>query len=175
MTDTVAIRPCLPGDSASLEALYAAAFPDEDLLPLLRRLLEEQHGELCLVALADGEPAGHVVFTICHLAGRTENVALLGPLAVAPTQQRRGIGGALVRAGMGRLKNDGIVRIFVLGDPAYYERFGFAPERGVSTPYTIPDEWRPALQFIDLVEGAGALEGVLEVPEPWRRQALWGP
>ncbi|MGE3248148.1 MAG: GNAT family N-acetyltransferase [Beijerinckiaceae bacterium] len=175
MTDTVAIRPCLPADSAALETLYAAAFPDEDLLPLLRRLLHQQHGELCLVAVADGEPVGHIVFSTCRVTGCADKAALLGPLAVAPTLQRRGIGGALVRAGLGRLKNDGVVRVFVLGDPAYYRRFGFAPESGVSTPYPIPEEWRSAWQFIDLVEGIGALEGGLAVPDPWRHQALWGP
>jgi putative acetyltransferase len=44
---------------------------------------------------------------------------------VSPPLQRQGIGGALIRDGLARLKDRAERLVFVLGDPAYYGRFGF--------------------------------------------------
>jgi predicted N-acetyltransferase YhbS len=52
-------------------------------------------------------------------------VALLGPIGVHPESQRRGIGSALVRAGLGEAGRRGEPAVILLGDPAYYGRFGF--------------------------------------------------
>jgi putative acetyltransferase len=175
MNDPVEIRESLPNDVAAIEDLYPRAFPDEDLIPLVRALLREKSGVLSLVAIAEAAVAGHVVFTTCGVVGRSERVALLGPLAVAPDRQRRGIGGALVRAGLGRQETDGVERVYVLGDPAYYGRFGFAPDDGAAPPYPLPDAWRGAWQSLRPGGGAPPLQGVLSVPRPWRRRALWAP
>ena len=167
------IRQGTPGDLPALMALYPAAFPDEDLLAILRSLLAEPAGVLSLVAVADGVVAGHVLFTDCSVAGSPARVALLGPLAVAPARQRQGIGRALVEAGLARLGAGGTAAVFVLGDPAYYGRLGFRAERGVTTPSPIPAEWADAWQSIRLDGGASPLAGPLTVPAPWRDPALW--
>jgi len=60
---------------------------------------------------------------------------------VIPLLQRQGLGNSLVRAGLERLEQRRIKQVFVLGDPAYYQRFGFSPERQGLTPYPIPEEW----------------------------------
>lgn len=52
----------------------------------------------------------------------------LAPLAVLPGRQGWGIGSALVRAALARAKEVGWAAAFVLGDPAYYGRFGFAAD-----------------------------------------------
>ena len=168
--EQVAIRAGVPGDGASLEALYRAAFPQEDLLPLLRELLPHPSVALSLVAEIGTELVGHVVFTGCP-----DKVALLGPLAVAPARQRRGIGQALVHAGLERLERSGWVRVLVLGDPAYYGRFGFAGETGLEPPYPLPAEWRTAWQSKELGGSHAAPRGRLAVPAPWNRRALWAP
>ena len=175
MTDDMEIRESVPDDIAALEELYPGAFPDEDLLPLLRDLLKESRNVLSLVGIADGALAGHVIFTTCGVAGRTDKVVLLGPLAVAPAWQRQGIGGALVRAGLQRVKADEAVRVFVLGDPAYYGRFGFQPDDRVAPPYPLPEAWRGAWQSLGLRGGDPPLSGELSVPRPWRQPALWAP
>ena len=131
---TVEIRDSRPDDGTALESLYPQAFPDEDLLPLLRDLLHDAANVISLVATVAAEPAGHVIFTRCGVIGDGVNVALLGPLAVAPAQQRQGIGSALVRAGLGRLEDEDVAIVCVLGDPAYYGRLGFAPSRRSSRP-----------------------------------------
>jgi putative acetyltransferase len=174
MSGKIEISESGPDDEPAIEALYPAAFPEEDLLPVVRALLRETSGVLSLLALERPSVAGHAVFTVCGLAGQTESVALLGPLVVRPALQRRGIGGALVRAGLERMKAARIQKVLVLGDPAYYGRFGFAPEPGITPPYQIPEDWRPAWQSLDLGTAAISLSGTLMVPAPWRVPAYWG-
>jgi putative acetyltransferase len=171
----IEIRESLPADGPLIEKLYPAAFPDEDLLPLVLELLDEGPQVLSLVALVDRVLAGHVAFTMCGIAGQTNQVALLAPLAVAPERQRRGIGSALVRDGLQRLKAEGVVQVQVLGDPAYYGRFGFRPDDGVIPPYPLPEAWRSAWQSISLYDRRPPLRGILSVPRPWRQPALWAP
>lgn len=169
------LRDGAPTDLAALERLYPAAFPTEDLLPLVRDLLAGRGDVLSLVAVRDQELVGHIAFTLCHLAGRSEQIALLAPLAVAPAWQKRGIGGTLVRAGLQRLGALDVAMVLVLGDPDYYGRFGFRPGHGVLPPYPLPAEWRRAWQALDLRDRGADLQGELVVPEPWRRPALWAP
>jgi putative acetyltransferase len=174
LTGEAPIRRAEPADTPDIEALYAAAFPQEDLLPLLRDL-SALDGVLSLVALHGAAITGHVAFTPCGLDGAAERLALLGPLAVAPSLQRRGIGRALVGDGLARLGAAGIRRVLVLGDPAYYGRLGFGPEASVAPPYPLPEAWRGAWQSLDLGAGGTPPSGTLTVPPPWRRPALWAP
>lgn len=173
MTDEIVLRESVAGDIAALERIYRDAFPDEDLLPLLSQLLDDPSLGLSLVALSEGAVAGHAYFTNCTVAGGRGKLALLGPVAVVPALQGRGIGGALVRKGLDRMKKAGIVRLCVLGDPAYYGRFGFAPETEIMPPYPLPDAWHDAWQSIGLRDGETRRRGALSVPTPWRNPALW--
>ena len=174
MTDPFEIGECRPEDDASIEALYRAAFPDEDLLPLVRKL-RASPDVLSLVALVEGELAGHIAFATCHVGVPPAMAALLGPLAVAPAFQGQGVGGALVNAGLEMLEEIGMACVFVLGDPAYYGRFGFEADNGVAPPYPLPDAWRGAWQSRVLIPDIGPLTGSLVVPRPWRQPSLWQP
>ena len=127
-----------PGDVARIEKLYRDAFPDEDLLPLVRELLNLGQSVSSLVGVHENALVGHICFTFCCVGKKENRVALLAPLAVGPTMQKRGIGSALVRAGFGHLKKSKISCVFVLGDPAYYNRFGFQREDKVAPPYPLP-------------------------------------
>jgi putative acetyltransferase len=169
------IRTTTEGDAPALAELYRAAFPAEDLLPLVRRLMTEVPGLLSLAAVEDGEFAGHVLFTPCDVDDAGARVALLGPLAVLPTRQGRGIGTALVRDGFRRLGEVGVARVLVLGDPDYYARFGFAPERLVLPPYALPEAWVDAWQSRDLANGAARIAGRLLPPPAWLTPGLWQP
>ncbi|WP_193188416.1 GNAT family N-acetyltransferase [Nisaea sediminum] len=170
----IEIRESGQADVPAIEALYPAAFPEEDLLPLLRDLALETSGVFSLVALEDGDLVGHIAFTTCDIEGQRETPALLGPLAVSPSRQRRGIGSALVRAGLEKLAAGGVRKVLVLGDPRYYSRFGFTAEKNISPPYTLPEGWAEAWQSMVLGSAPLRLTGTLAVPRPWRVPAYWG-
>ena len=171
----ITIRPTTPADLPPLEALYAAAFPEEDLLPLVRALMAEPSGVMSLVAEEGGALAGHVAFTMCGIEGQDVRAALLGPLCAAPDRQGRGIGSALVKAGLERLRADGVTAVLVLGDPAYYGRFGFAAGHVIAAPYDLPPEYMAGWQALALSPDGALPQGRLEVPPVWQVPALWLP
>ena len=146
MKTAIEIRPSGPQDVDALMALYPAAFPEEDLLTVVRALLGAETGVLSLVACLDANLVGHVAFTECSVPGRSERVSMLAPLAVAPAHQRAGIGRTLTGEGLRLLKEDGFAAVYVLGDPNYYGRLGFSTEARVNPPYPLPEEWRGAWQ-----------------------------
>ena len=160
---------------ADIRALYESAFPDEDLFPLVAALTSDADRAVSLVALSGQQLLGHLVLTPCTVAGEPIGVALLGPLAVQPNHHRQGIGSALVREGIKRSGDRDVAKIFVLGDPSYYRRFGFTAEPGVRPPYALPEEWREAWQSLSPTGEGGAISGELVVPEPWRQRSLWSP
>ena len=175
MADTLLIRESHAGDVARLEALYPEAFPEEELLPLVRDLLADTAAVTSLVATMYGQIVGHVIFTICGVPDSNVKAAMLGPLGVTPSRQKQGIGSALVRAGLQHVQEAGTGLVCVLGDPAYYSRFGFLPEVDVAPPYTLPEEWGGAWQSLRLGGDRTPCAGKLVVPEQWLKPALWLP
>lgn len=173
MPPDFAIRESVAADLSAIRRLYAEAFPEEDLQPLVTALLRNVPEALSLLAARDEAVIGHILFTPCRVAGSSVPVALLGPLAVAPRHQRRGLGGALIRDGLRRLEADSVVRVLVLGDPAYYGRLGFTAEADILPPYPLPREWAAAWQSIGLGAARPPVRGTLSVPQPWRQPALW--
>ncbi len=172
---TPIIRESVSADIAALEQLYPAAFPDEDLLPLLRDLLQAPSGVISLVASIDSELVGHCAFTLCGVEGSNVAIAMLAPLAVAPGRQRQGIGSAIVRAGLEQLKSGNVRLVCVLGDPGYYRRFGFKPDARIEPPYRLPPEWSDAWQSLALDGDVTTVKGKLTVPPLWNDPALWAP
>lgn len=175
MANEINIREIGAGERGAVEALYPEVFPREDLLPLVRALLDEGAAVLSLVAIVDNAVAGHCVLTRCRVEGSDALVALLGPVAIAPGSQNRGLGSALIRDGFRRMEAEGAAQVCVLGDRAYYGHFGFVPERHIVPPYALPQEWRDAWQSVRLGCAHSIAGGKLTVPQPWRDPALWGP
>lgn len=175
MQPKLQIRDSGSADTVAIVSLYENAFPDENLVPIVRDLLNSPQDVLSLVGTEDSALVGHVAFTFCTVDGGDKNAALLAPLAVEPECHRRGIGSALVHAGFARLRAAGVAEVLVLGDPAYYGRFGFEAATEIGAPYPIPPEWSDAWQSLKLAETAVSSSGTLRVPEPWRDPALWAP
>jgi putative acetyltransferase len=155
------IRAETPSDRSSLRGVHARAFgqaAEADLVDRLRR-----DGDLLLsLAAVEDRLVGHVVLSRLRVEQPGLRAAALAPLAVLPERQRQGIGSALVREALGRLAAAGEHLVIVLGDPAYYGRFGFAPEavRALRTPYD-----GPALQGLALgPDGRGARGRVRYAP-----------
>jgi putative acetyltransferase len=115
-------------DYIAIDAVLERAFAGRVESDLVVALRAGGYAPLALVAIAGDTIVGHIMF--CRLQvvcseGTTDALGL-APLAVHPDIQRRGIGTALVQAGLERARAAGESLVFVLGDPAYYGRFGFS-------------------------------------------------
>jgi len=86
---------------------------------------------LSLVAVQNDEIVGHLAISPVSLTD-AEGWYGLGPVSVTPQQQRSGIGTQLIREALWRLKEMGANGCVVLGEPAYYQRFGFRYEPKVT-------------------------------------------
>jgi len=78
-----------------------------------------------LVAEMDGQLLGHIAFSPVTFSDGSENWYGLGPISVTPDYQKQGIGTKLVNQGLGMLKDLGAQGCILVGDPGFYERFGF--------------------------------------------------
>ncbi len=138
------IRDEVPSDEAAIESVIAAAFRDMPysnqtetfIMAALRRA-----GALTISLVA--EEAGHVLgqaaFSPVKIDGHASNWYGLGPIAVTPERQREGIGSALMEEGLGRLHDIGAAGCMLVGDPAWYQRFGFHNEPRLILPGVSPD------------------------------------
>ncbi|WP_109507256.1 GNAT family N-acetyltransferase [Nocardioides speluncae] len=175
------IRQESPDDVAAIRAVTAAAFAgmahsmppvDPDGVPGEASLvgwLRESAGwipELSLVAEAGGQIVGHAVATRGTVDG--EPALGLGPVSVAPDRQGGGVGSALVRGVIAAADELGEPLMVLLGEPAYYSRFGFRPatELGIASP---DPEWGDYFQARPLAAYDPALTGTFRYAEPFTR------
>lgn len=128
MTEAL-VRPERWGDHAAVFELNRRAFDGEVEARLVEGLRREARPLVSLVAELAGRVVGHVLFSPVAVgpAPASPRTMALGPMAVAPEHQRRGIGSRLVRAGLDACRALGSEAVFVLGHREYYPRFGFAP------------------------------------------------
>ena len=174
--DRVLIRRETERDIDVIRAITTAAFaagrPPGQTVPEARLVDELRTGPawlptLSLVAVTPaGEVIGHVLGTQGHVG--QDPVLALGPLAVRPDRQRYGVGSALMHAILGAADALGEPLAALLGDPAYYRRFGF--ELG-SVYQIIPPrpEWQPHFQVRVLTEYQPRLRGMFTYPKPFDR------
>jgi putative acetyltransferase len=129
-------------DRAAVYAVNAAAF-DTPLEAKLVDVLRQQAQPVVSLVAEDGESiVGHILFSPVSLTGQPDaKIMGLGPMAVAPTHQRKGIGSALVPAGLEVCKQLGFGAVVVLGHPEYYPRFGFTRSRvfAIRSEYEVPE------------------------------------
>ena len=138
------IRPETQADYDAVRNINEAAFETPTEAKLVDALRVSVAPYISLVAERDDDVLGHILFTPVTVdSGDTPWSALgLAPMAVAPGNQRHGIGSALVRAGLAECRRIDQPVVFVLGHPEYYPRFGFvpAPPLGLICEYPVPDE-----------------------------------
>ena len=117
--------------------MIVAAFDQGTEADLVDALRDSGDAVLSLVADDDGEIVGHVLLS--KLRAPDQCVAL-APVSVTPGRQNQGIGSKLIFEGLARARRDGWRAMFVLGEPGYYQRFGFnaATAEKFETPYPKP-------------------------------------
>lgn len=111
----------------SIEKLLDEAIAGEPVGRLVADLRRDGDLHLSLVAEVEGTLAGYIGFSPVAIAGPRARVYQLSPLAVDARFRRRGIGSMLVRTGLDRCRELDADAVLVLGNPAYYTRFGFDP------------------------------------------------
>jgi putative acetyltransferase len=130
-------------DYSAIRAINESAFETPAEANLVDVLRAEAQPIISLVA-QDGESiVGHVMFSPASLTDHPDlKIMGLGPVAVLPHLQRRGIGTALINAGICKCRELGFNAVIVLGHPAYYPRFGFIPSvrYGIQSEYDVPDD-----------------------------------
>ncbi len=132
---SVSIRKVERGDQPAIHALLEQAFENPEEADLVDALRADGDMALELVADLDGRIVGHVAFSVVEAPVWA---LALAPLSVAPGYQRRGFGKQLLTEGVKQVSAKGWEAVFVLGDPAYYERFGFS--RKIAEVFNSPYE-----------------------------------
>lgn len=123
-------------DIPAIRALVADAFRNAahrsgTEASIVDSLRDDRSLSVSLVAEENGQVVGHVAFSPVEIAGKVADWYGLGPVSVRPDKQARGIGRSLIEAGLERLRSLGARGCVVLGDPAYYGRFGFVSDPGL--------------------------------------------
>jgi putative acetyltransferase len=155
------VRSEMPEDVPEIRRINELAFgspAEADLVESLRVRGKVTHS---LVAVEDNRVVGHLLISPVTIGaggptGGSFSALGLGPVAVLPEHQRRGLGSAMIRTALDLCCQGGHDCVVVLGHAEYYPRFGFVPASrfGLQCTYNVPDEVFMALELQD-----GALAG----------------
>lgn len=149
------IRDETPADQKAIFDLTTAAF---EPMPFSNgsepRIIDglRKDGDLTLSLVAvevtdeGGDIVGHIAFSPVTIDGLDDHWYGLGPVSVAASKQRRGIGKALIHEGLRRLKSHSAKGCVLIGNPDYYGRFGFKND-GKVTYGDVPDKFVQWLSF----------------------------
>jgi putative acetyltransferase len=134
----VIIRPETAADHDAIREVNDEAFggPIEAKIVDAIRASDRYVPELSLVAVSEGQTLGHVISSHVDVEPGARRVLQVGPLAVLPSHQRRGIGSALMEETIRIADARGEPLLLIEGNPKYYERFGFirADAVGIEPP-----------------------------------------
>lgn len=131
----ISIRPETPADYAPLHDFIKSAFEtaamssglEQDFVAHTLRQEGRYIPSLAFVALEEGQIVGHIMLTHLAVQGRKNlKMLLLSPLCVRLDRRRQGVGSHLVRHALRRAQEQGFEAVALVGNPAYYGRFGFS-------------------------------------------------
>ena len=144
-------------ERSAVRSVNLAAFGQDDEADLVERLQHEGVVLLSLVAVAERQIVGHILFSRMWIdtANRPIAAVALAPMAVLPGRQHQGVGGRLIRSGLNWLQDRGEHIVIVLGHPHYYPRFGFSTKkaRTLESPF-------PPYAFMATELSVNALDGI---------------
>lgn len=152
------IRDERPEDVLRISQIHYAAFKGHPVHPpgsepVEHRIVESLRASgaltLSLLAEVDGETVGHIALSPAVVGDETVGWYLLGPVGVLPRLQGQGLGSALVRESLRRIRSMGdmsALGVVLVGDPGFYTRFGFANVPGLIYP-GVPEQYVLAACF----------------------------
>lgn len=152
------IRPEQPDDMTGVRYVNELAFEGPNEARIVDLLRERGKALISLVAISGEQVVGHILFSPVTIEPAYDHLRFIGlaPVAVLPGQQRRGIGSALVEAGLQRCLELGFHAVVVLGHPDYYPRFGFSR----AGAFGLTNEYGQDEAFMVLELRSGCLCGV---------------
>jgi putative acetyltransferase len=143
------------GDAPAIRLVLEQAFARPQEADLVEALRQRGAVTLSLVAVEGGKIVGQVLFSGVTVASAHRRIEALGlgPMAVLPAFQRRGIGSQLMCAGLEACRDIGQAIVVVLGHPEFYRRFGFTPAMryGIRSEFDVPEE---VFMLLELYKGA---------------------
>ncbi len=152
----------IANDREAIYGVIAEAFGQTDEAALVNALRTSGDSKFALVAEDNGAIVGHVLFS--QLQAPTACLAL-APVSVLPARQSQGVGSMLITEGLARATAAGWQAIFLLGDPGYYQRFGF---RVAAADKFVTSYPKSHFMALELVPGAlDRLSGEVVYPPPF--------
>ena len=126
----ISIRSETDADISSIDEVTISAFKTLEISNnteqfMIKALRAAKALTVSLVAEMEGRIVGHIAFSPLTISDGTQDWYGLGPVSVLPDHQRQGIGKALIREGLSRLKNMNAKGCCLVGHPNYYKQFGF--------------------------------------------------
>lgn len=160
-------------DRVGVHHVNELAFGQKSEAQLVEKLRNRGMLVISLVAASDGQLVGHIAFspvTVKSDDSSFQGIAL-GPMAVLPEHQRKGVGSQLVWAGLEGCRHLGYELVVLVGHPDYYPRFGFVPARarGLECEFEVPDA---AWMLLELEEDVLAGRRGTVIFQPEFREAM---
>jgi putative acetyltransferase len=151
MNQKIVIRSETDADVSAISEVTVAAFKTLEISNhteqfIIEALRAAKALAVSLVAEMDGSVIGHIAFSPVTISDGTRDWYGLGPVSVLPAHQRQGIGKALIREGLSRLKDMNARGCCLVGHPNYYRKFGFENISGL-VHEGVPQEVFFALSF----------------------------
>lgn len=137
------IRREAQADAEGVHQLHLAAFETDEEATIVDRIRHEAAPIVSLVGVEGDRVVGHILFSPASVDGVFgTGLMVLGPMAVLPDRQRKGLGSRLVEAGLDECRGLGCSGVVLVGHPEFYPRFGFEPasRRGLVLGFSVPDE-----------------------------------
>lgn len=154
-THPLLIRDERETDIAAIHDITLAAFADMEISShteqfVIQALRAAKALTISLVAEVEGRVVGHIAFSPVTMTDGAQGWYGLGPVSVHPSFQRRGVGKALIREGLSRLKVLNASGCCLVGHPQYYRQFGFENVEGLSHE-GVPQEFFFVLSFNGII------------------------
>jgi len=142
------LRPARVEDQPAIITLLAQSFETTAEASLVEAINRGGYDPVSIVHESDGAVDGYCLMS--QMRSPADCLGL-GPIAVAAQHRKAGLGAKMVREAINRAVSNGWRAIFVLGDPAYYRRFGFSVDKAARFETDYPKEY---FQILELEDGA---------------------